>query len=224
MSFILDALKKSESERQRQAGPGLMEVRLAQPRTRLPLWALLLGGLLLANTLILGAVLLLRDRGTPVAPAAPAATAAVDGTAPDATPPAAPAHETAPPPQVPLAGPATVPQPAPVQPDSLASRNPADYAPALPAGSLAGPATAALGEENDLPTRDDLVAARQPVPEIRLSLHVYDPTPANRYVLLNSTRLREGESMGNGLRLERITEGGVVLSWQGNRFRLRQGD
>ena len=36
MSFILDALKKSESDRQRQSGPALFEVKVAAPRTRLP--------------------------------------------------------------------------------------------------------------------------------------------------------------------------------------------
>ncbi len=34
MSFILDALKKSEAERQRQTGPTLLEVRVTQPRRR----------------------------------------------------------------------------------------------------------------------------------------------------------------------------------------------
>ena len=38
MSFILDALKKSENDRQRQSGPALFEVRVAPPRTRCWLW------------------------------------------------------------------------------------------------------------------------------------------------------------------------------------------
>src|SRR5580765_6063279 len=49
MSFILDALKKSESDRQRQSGPALFEVRVAPPRTRLPLWAVAIALLLLVN-------------------------------------------------------------------------------------------------------------------------------------------------------------------------------
>ena len=35
MSFILDALKKSETDRQRQASPALFEVKVAAPRFRL---------------------------------------------------------------------------------------------------------------------------------------------------------------------------------------------
>ena len=36
MSFILDALKKSESDRQRQTGPALFEVKVAPPKARFP--------------------------------------------------------------------------------------------------------------------------------------------------------------------------------------------
>ena len=76
MSFILDALKKSESDRQRQHGPALFEVRVAPPRTRLPLWAIAIAALLVVN---LGVVLwmLLRHQGhTSSAPGAQPTTAA----------------------------------------------------------------------------------------------------------------------------------------------------
>ena len=49
MSFILDALKKSENDRQRQSGPALYEAKLTAPRTQLPLWAIGLGVVLVAN-------------------------------------------------------------------------------------------------------------------------------------------------------------------------------
>ena len=39
MSFILDALKKSEIERQRQSVPGLIDTTVVQRRNRLPVWA-----------------------------------------------------------------------------------------------------------------------------------------------------------------------------------------
>ena len=50
MSFILDALKKSESDRQRQNGPALFEVKVAPPRTRLPLWAMAIAVLLVGES------------------------------------------------------------------------------------------------------------------------------------------------------------------------------
>jgi general secretion pathway protein B len=49
MSFILDALKKSESDRQRQSGPALFEVKVTPPRPRFPYWALALAVLLVIN-------------------------------------------------------------------------------------------------------------------------------------------------------------------------------
>ncbi|HLZ99683.1 MAG TPA: general secretion pathway protein GspB [Steroidobacteraceae bacterium] len=53
MSFILDALKKSELERQRQSVPGLVDSGTARPRPRLPVWAIALGVLLAVNLLVL---------------------------------------------------------------------------------------------------------------------------------------------------------------------------
>ena len=58
MSFILDALKKSEIERQRQSMPGLMDAPPSLRRSRLPLWAVLIGCLLAINTVVLIVVLL----------------------------------------------------------------------------------------------------------------------------------------------------------------------
>jgi general secretion pathway protein B len=58
MSFILDALKKSETDRQRQNGPALFEVRAAPPRNPLPPWAIGLGALLAVNLVIVAWVLL----------------------------------------------------------------------------------------------------------------------------------------------------------------------
>ena len=74
MSFILDALKKSETDRQRQNGPALFEVRVAPPRNGLPLWAVGLAVLLAVNLVIVAWVLLRRPAAAEVANAAPAQT------------------------------------------------------------------------------------------------------------------------------------------------------
>jgi general secretion pathway protein B len=68
MSFILDALKKSELERQRQLVPGLVDPARAPVRTRLPVWAVALGILLAINLGVLSYVLLRQ------APSAPSGT------------------------------------------------------------------------------------------------------------------------------------------------------
>ena len=81
MSFILDALKKSESDRQRQSGPALYEVKVAPPRSGLPPWAIAVV-ILLAVNLVIGLWLLLRHPGARAAPAAEAAPASAQASAP----------------------------------------------------------------------------------------------------------------------------------------------
>jgi general secretion pathway protein B len=221
MSFILDALKKSESERNRQAGPALLEVRVAPRRAGLPLWAIII---LIALALNLGVIGYLLLRGRPAAPAAAPAPAV-------AMP--APAPSAAVQPAVSTAAPAALPDPAlattalPPAGDSGAAVNPADFAPALPRTAAAPmpPATASqAAADMGLPSLNDLNANGAGLPELRLSLHVYDADASRRYVLLNSTRLREGESTPDGIRLERVTETGVVLSWRGRRFTIQRGE
>jgi general secretion pathway protein B len=71
MSFILDALKKSESDRQRQTGPALFEVKVTPPKARFPVWAVAIAGLLVINMMIVGWLLLRRSsRGDETAAAA----------------------------------------------------------------------------------------------------------------------------------------------------------
>src|SRR6267154_309007 len=69
MSFILDALKKSESDRQRQSGPALFEVKVAPPRTGLPLWAVAVAALLVVNLAIVMWMLWRQPQAATPAPA-----------------------------------------------------------------------------------------------------------------------------------------------------------
>src|SRR4051812_9252014 len=83
MSFILDALKKSENDRQRQSGPALFEVRVAPPRSKLPLLAIVIVSLLVVNLGVVGWIMLRK----PAAAAVPTAAAPGPGvTAPPGTP------------------------------------------------------------------------------------------------------------------------------------------
>lgn len=64
MSLILDALRKSEHQRQRDGGPGLSVVPEGSAARRPGPWTLALAGLLLLNLLVLAGVLLF-DRAEP---------------------------------------------------------------------------------------------------------------------------------------------------------------
>ena len=97
MSFILDALRKSEHERQRQTGPALVEVPVAAPRPRTNAWGTAAIVLLLVNLLVIGGLLLYRSgKAPPTAPAAPSAQDATVGqaSAPPTPEPAAQASVT----------------------------------------------------------------------------------------------------------------------------------
>ncbi|HEV7717286.1 MAG TPA: general secretion pathway protein GspB [Steroidobacteraceae bacterium] len=68
MSFILDALKKSENDRQRQSGPALFEVRVAPPRSRFPLWAIAVAVLLVVNLSVIAWLMMRRPASAAAAP------------------------------------------------------------------------------------------------------------------------------------------------------------
>ena len=77
MSFILDALRKSEHERQRQTGPALAEVPVAAPKPRSNVWATGAIALLLVNLVVIGVMLIRKANREPeaaVATAVPAPT------------------------------------------------------------------------------------------------------------------------------------------------------
>jgi len=63
VSFILDALKKSENERQRQAGPGFATVPESAGTRRRRIWPIVVIALLAINLVIIGAVLMRQKPG-----------------------------------------------------------------------------------------------------------------------------------------------------------------
>jgi general secretion pathway protein B len=126
MSFILDALKKSESDRQRQSGPSLFEVKVAPPRRRLPVWAVAIAVLLAINLIVISWMLLRH-------PSAPAPMAAGESS--------------------PSAAAAVVARAAPVAAPAAAA--PVAAAVAAPAGSEAAPVSAPGGSAAQTGGRQD---------------------------------------------------------------------
>ena len=244
MSFILDALKKSETDRQRQSAPALFEVKVAAPRRRLPVWAVALGALLVVNVAALAWLLLRRPAEAPPAagtPAGPSAQAPVSATrAPngEVTVPATVTFQVnVPANSVPAGSPAgsAAPDPGAVAPSAappLAEEpllsgsetsvppdyDNRDYQPAI-TPEQAG-AVAAVRRAGGVPSRDEILARGTQLPDLRMDLHVYDADPAKRFVFINMRKLREGESLPEGVRVEEITPTGARLSYQGNQFAL----
>jgi general secretion pathway protein B len=128
MSFILDALRKSEHERQRQTGPALVETPVVTPKPKSNVWATAAIALLVVNLVAIGLLLLYKSRDEPVVSTAadaeqPARVDAAPSTAarPTATPATQPAvTQTLPQP----AGPPPMLRPATDAPAVAGSRNP----------------------------------------------------------------------------------------------------
>jgi general secretion pathway protein B len=49
---------------------------------------------------------------------------------------------------------------------------------------------------------------------------VYAARPEERFVMINMKKLREGDALPEGVRVESITPEGAVLSYNGSRFLL----
>jgi general secretion pathway protein B len=238
MSFILDALKKSESDRQRQSGPALFEVKVTPPKPRFPYWALALAALLVIN-IVVGAWVYLRrpaleqdpaQIAAPPPPVPPASAAAPALTAAPAASPAPPAAALGmPPPAPPAAAPAATAgkQMEPVLSDSEskdARLNPDDYEPAVAPGKHQPQEPGShvrSGTESGLASYAD--AAANPdlhLPALRIDLHVYAANPQERFVLINMHRVHEGETLPEGGRVESITPEGAIVSFRGSKFFL----
>jgi len=58
------------------------------------------------------------------------------------------------------------------------------------------------------------------LPEFKISGHAYSAEIQTRVVRINDKILQEGQDLSAGLKLEEITPTGVILSYQGYRFRI----
>ncbi|HMN45181.1 MAG TPA: general secretion pathway protein GspB [Povalibacter sp.] len=229
MSFILDALKKSENERQRTIGPSLADAPARAPQSERPWWAVAVAGLLVGNLAILLFVLLRDDK----APAAAAPVAAAVTTAPAASP--VPYTRT-PPASRPSIDPSvrSLAEEAGASAESYEGSDFVDdsgfdeHPPAAAAARpIEPPAVAPLAARpaaepraEVLPNASSLIASGTSLPDMRLDIHVYSNTPSERFVFINMRKYTEGQTLTEGPTVERITPEGAVLNQQGLRFVL----
>jgi general secretion pathway protein B len=84
----------------------------------------------------------------------------------------------------------------------------------------AGPVPGTAAQEKAVMTLAELPAAiRQDIPRMAISVHAYSANPGNRLVGINDQLLREGDTLAPGLRLDEITVDGMIFSYKGYRFR-----
>ncbi len=231
MSFILDALRKSEHERQRSTVPGLAQVPLAAPRTELPRWVLAVIGVLAAAVLVLGGAWWQSQRDAAPGAAAVATPAPASIERPLALPPPSPpvAPATAPAAALPPAVARSEPPPTPAQSLSQVAASAPLATPPAPSAIEALPnplaaattnAPAANSSETTLPSAAALAAQGISLPQLRLELHAYAERPADRFVFINGRKYTEGQRLSEGPEIVSIAPNGAVLSHLGHRFLL----
>lgn len=204
MSFILDALKKSEAERQRQNAPGIASIPERRNTKTTGKWVLLVTGLLVVNLLALGALLLWKSNAvttieTPVATTqqeTPTATfselvSEVKRSQRNAGP------QSDIPPEIQDPGTTAAPPPA-------AAENP-----------TRGRVNPGLESFNDLRAKGELQ-----LPDMHLDIHVYSGAPGDRFVFVNMAKYKENSTLSEGPVVKEITPEGVVLEHQNKVFLL----
>ena len=114
----------------------------------------------------------------------------------------------------PRSAPARVTPPPVVSPPVVTPPPPESYRPAP---------VAAAPDVSGLPVWPQVPAAifQRLQDGLRLDVHVYSERVADRFVLINLQKYREGERLQEGPVLDAITPEGAVLSVQGSRFLLR---
>ena len=238
MSFILDALKKSEESRQQEtpAVIGKQVVHLgARKARRWPLWVVLA---LLPTALLFGWWLGQSPQAPATSPTVQTdsasktaqATIAVAATAQQQT-----TRQTTPPqvvtpepePEVTVireqqkneAAAAPIPVSAPLQ----ARQGPVEQERprALPEEQSVASASTEEREESALPGYMELPRElRNRMPRLDISLHFYSENPTRRMARINGRLLHEGEEIDAGLAVHEITPKATVIDYQGLLFEL----
>lgn len=238
MSYILEALKKAQAERQlgnaptiHAPAPSYAAPRIGQGAQRRYL-ALGVGVVVVAAAV---ALLWPRFAGeAPVRLAAVTPPAAVPATAPATVPATAPVAPPAPPAVViPAPAPVVQPAPAPVAEARPARAKPAPTPVVSTASSSpqpspqqreAAPASATVVQQ---PVGDDQLRTLQQlpdtlqreIPKVAFGGYIYSPTPGESLLLVDKMLRREGEEVAPGLVLERLTPKAAVMNYRGTRYR-----
>lgn len=192
MSYILDALKKSEQQRQHDAAPAVQSLQrpgVTRSQRRGSVWLPIVLAVVLGNALLFAGIWWLQTPKGVVE----------KGVTPEVSAPVAQAS-------VPL----------------TQASDPAKQSPAvIPTAVVETPTTppAAKSRVQELWEIPDPVRAR--LPALTYSFHVYSSDPERRTIIINDKRMREGSAIADNLVLESITEDGVVLGFEGYRIQVK---
>ncbi|HEX5737319.1 MAG TPA: general secretion pathway protein GspB [Hydrogenophaga sp.] len=241
MSYILDALKRADTERERERGnvPGLHSQNLPsgsfqrdrqrRPSPRLPRYSVWAG--LLVLVLVAGWFFWPTAERPPEVASTPAMTpdpAPSPDTRTPADTPAAPAVPTEPlaaqAPDLPILAP---PPPPPPQP-ARAERPPSSERAGTTAATVPSGADAPAANNGETPQPSTPVRRfaelspelRAQLPQISVNGSTFSSDPQLRTLIANGKVFQEGDEIAPGLQLETIGQRSAVLNFQGTRYSI----
>ncbi len=207
MSFILDALKKSESDRQQQTGAEFSDVPSGSGDSRRYKWLWILALLLVVNFAAL-LVVLVRPGSAPQDPA-PVVAPPAGPAASQPAEPAQPSFEE----QVAIAR-ETHEARAEVRAETAELRV-RDTQAEEAASAPPAPATRRIRTIDELRLEGSLQ-----LEDLHLDIHVFSDNRDERFVFINMAKHREGSRLDEGPVVSEITPDGVILDYQGMTFLL----
>ena len=214
MSYILDALKKSEQERHRGSSPHLLSIhgqhpsfKTSGPNKRLHIYWIIAVGLLLLSLCI--GILFAWYQGS-------------QGT----DDPGTVAND---PPNVPEQQTSSSAPPGNLAQDDFASsvvivKDQTKIIADGPVVDMVAENPMDVEEQEffeSLPFLKDLPSGlRKGIPELKFAGHTYSTNPSQRMIIINNTILREGDKIDSNTHLKEITWEGVIIDHKNNIFRV----
>jgi general secretion pathway protein B len=212
VSFILDALKKSETDRQQQGSSEFTSVPVSPQAPSVPRWLWFVGVLLAINLMVLIGLLLRPDPVLP--PQAPLSVASTTALPTTTVNTAQPSFEE----QVASAQ-MNRPDQQPDRPVVETKKSTANLVEPV----LISQDPSSVRASDLHPTLQEVrVRGSINLAELHLDIHVYSAKPDDRFVFINMSKLREGSTLSEGPVVERITPDGVVLRHDGQVFLLQR--
>ena len=211
MSFILDALKKSEADRLRQDAPGFAAVPASAREKSAVHWIWIVVVLIGVNIIVLVVMFLRPDRLQESVASSPAAES-----------PSVLSSESAGAERLPT----IVPESNRTEPESAAMTTDSFTPAVIAAGQRAGPVPGVASNPypritESYATFNDLRAqGLLQLPDMHLDIHVYSSKPEDRFVFVNMSKYKESATLDEGPVVKAITPEGVILEYLGTGFLL----
>jgi general secretion pathway protein B len=209
MSFILDALRKSENERQQSSVRRISEMPTVIHRNKVPLWMLGITIGLTAGIFLLGWAWL--NDVSPRNQVEGLVTENILDRSPQVSLIQTPASSSAEPENIPRL---LIESDQPMPPSEQAIPEDNSLVELVSTQTILAPDNTAI------PSMADRLSYGAQIPELALELHVFSISPADRFVFINSSKYLEGESITEETGVVKITEEGVVITHRNQLFLL----